>query len=93
MTVYVLNSAINLVIALAVVVLSITACRRGVFPWYLTVALVVIGLGWAVLYVYVLFFNNSAASLVLGRIFIRPLVTLTLGSVVAAIIHWVKNDS
>ena len=91
MTIYSINAAVNIVTAIAIVALSILAYRRKVLPGYLTTVFVIAGFGWAGLYGFVLFFGNNSASLTLGRIFIRPLVTLTLGAVAATFIYWAKK--
>lgn len=86
--IYDLNAAVNIVVASLMLAWGVRVWRSGDIPTYVFVGLVVSAIGWIGLYLFVLFSNNDFSSLILGRIFIRPLVTSTL-AVATAVLIWV----
>lgn len=90
--VYDLNAAVNIAMAGLVLYASILVYKCGMLPRYLFVAFWISCLGWIVLYTIVLLHNPlSIDATLFGRIFIRPLITLTLGTIAATFIYRAKK--
>lgn len=86
--VYTINAVVNLFAAALVLYTSIKVYRCGMLPKYLFVLFWIIGIGWIALYIFVVFGHQiDIDSVVIGRVFIRPLITLTLGAIAATFIH------
>lgn len=86
--IYDLNAAVNIVMAGLVLYSSILVYRCGMLPRWLMVAFWAFCLGWIILYTIVILNNPlHIDSTTFGRIFIRPLITLTLGTIAATFIY------
>jgi len=90
-SVYEINAAVNIMLAGLVLYASIRVYRCGMLTRWLMFAFWGICLGWILLYAVVLLHNPlHLDSVTLGRIFIRPLITLTLGTIAATFIYRAK---
>lgn len=88
MDIYHINALINIVLAGLVLYSSILVYRCGMLPRWLLLSFWFVCTGWIVLYIIVLSNNPLGIdSTMFGRIFIRPLVTLTLSTVAATFIY------
>ena len=89
--VYEINAAVNITMSGLVLYSSVLVYRYGWIPRYLFASFIVCCLGWIALYAVVLLHNPlNIDSILLGRIFIRPLITLTLGTIAATFIYRLK---
>lgn len=88
LVVYQINAAINIMAAGIVLYASTLVYRCKLLPRYLFVLFWIICVGWIALYVFVIFGHHiDVDSVLLGRVFIRPLITLTLGTVASTFIY------
>lgn len=86
-SVYDLNAIVNIVMAGLVLHSSVLVYRCGLLPKWLFAMFWICCLGWIALYAVVLLNNPlNLDSVTLGRIFIRPLITLTLGTIASTFI-------
>lgn len=98
MDIYTLNAITNVAAAVLVLAVSIKVRRCGLLPRWLAAWFHLTMLGWIVVYMIVIFAEPLGVEAVVGlssarfaSIFIRPLITLTLGAIAATFIYRMKS--
>lgn len=96
--IYNLNAAVNIATACLVLWASVKVQRCGLLPGWLATMFHLAMAGWILIYGIVLILEPIGVETIVGlssarfaSIFIRPLVTLTLGAVAATFIYWMRS--